>query len=244
MEHDDYGDNIARLARALAQIEKFLERMNWSAGNGAGWSEESWFSGVDPKTKLGIKEARGSAREILRAIARDEALPEAIDRGRLTEVCMSVRQDCDFDVPAIRKVIDHAALVLMDPARLAALQVVQRSVEVLRIVCSTRQIFYKGHQIDVSTTPYRLLEMLARSPGTLVSHELLIKKASARGEQFVGSPSRWAKDHKLRLMDTLRGLVGRDGITKQEIDGLISARKSCLVLNLAANQVTVIRRAQ
>lgn len=108
---------------------------------------------------------------------------------------------------------------------------------ILRICPGTAQAFYKGLEVKVARTPFLLLATLARSPATLVPHGTLVDRASTRAGEFEGSPSRWAKDHKLALMKAFRSLVGHNGLGHNEIEGVLSARNGCLILNLPAEAI-------
>jgi hypothetical protein len=121
------------------------------------------------------------------------------------------------------------------------LRAAHRSQGTLHIDLRTQQVFYKGHEVIVKWTAFRLLVALAESPETPIPHDKLVKIVSAQVGKAKGSYSRWAKDHKLGLMTSLRKLAGHDGITRQEVDQLISAPMRSLKLNLPADQVIIDR---
>lgn len=121
-------------------------------------------------------------------------------------------------------------------------QTARREGEVLRIDLRTGEIFYKGLGVDVTDTPFRLLEVLARSPGLLIPTDTLITKASRYRRGVEINPVQWTKNHKMILMKALRKLVGRKRITREEIDGLITARRGCLRLNLAGDKIVFIEK--
>ncbi len=116
--------NVARFARALRRIlrvlhaiERARENKQWEETEEAAGRGESWFGEAEARLDDALGVARGSARDILRLIARGVPLPAAINVKELENGCMSVRQDDAFDLPWVRKVIDHADLVLSDPER-------------------------------------------------------------------------------------------------------------------------------
>ncbi|MFH1681632.1 MAG: hypothetical protein ABIH26_13450 [Candidatus Eisenbacteria bacterium] len=108
--------NVHRMARAFAQIEYALKLIETERKEGPEIRFESWFGEPEEDLKLGLKDLRAAARETANAISRGVPLPVGVDRDRLIEACMRVRQDPHFDVPSVRMVIDHAALVLADQA--------------------------------------------------------------------------------------------------------------------------------
>jgi len=111
-----FSKNITRMARALAQIAYALRLIETEKKEGPEIRFESWFGEPEKDLKLGTEDLRASARETLIAISQGVSLPVGVDRDRLIEACRRVRQDPHFDVPSVRMVIDHAALVLADQA--------------------------------------------------------------------------------------------------------------------------------
>ncbi len=231
MGSESLGTNIRQFARALRQIEAYLTRERWTPDLGAGWSDESWFSD-DPDAESDLREARSAAREILRLLARGEAVPDGVDPTKLRDACLSVRQDPDFDVPQVRKILDQAALLATDQGGYS-------TEAILRFEPRTQQVLYRGHEIRLRKTPYRMFLALARKAGEFVDGDRLMVAVRGSEDRSVGSPVRWMKDHKLSIMRELRKLVGEAGVTEEDIEGLIESRSGCLRLCVRKEEVRI-----
>lgn len=112
---------------------------------------------------------------------------------------------------------------------------------VLQIDLRTREARYRGFLLGLRPTPFRLIALLAESPGTRIPHETLVKKASKHVGACTCAPSRWAKDNKAFVMRALRRLAANGQIKPAEAETLISAHGGALILNLGSDQVRVIR---
>ena len=117
-------DNTWRIARALRRIQNALNNVEQARilkkeeeAEDAIYGPQSYHGDAQEELDDAFKEAIGASREIVRLLGRGVPLPESINGEELKKACMSVRQDDDFDVPSVRKVIDHADLVLTDPKR-------------------------------------------------------------------------------------------------------------------------------
>ena len=112
MAKDRVPENVARFARALLQIAVTLREEDWQRVEEEAGRGESWFAGIEGEKEHWLGVARSAAREIVQELSSGAELPAEINREQLVRACMKVRQDENFDVPEIRMILDHAALVL------------------------------------------------------------------------------------------------------------------------------------
>lgn len=105
---------------------------------------------------------------------------------------------------------------------------------------SHEEVIYKGLSVDLTRAQFRLLRALAEGPGRFVLRDDLLDKADEGNEWRDINVIKWAKNHKHGLLQSLLKLVGRNGITEDEIDGLVTAGRGRLRLNLAPVEVRIL----
>ena len=109
---------------------------------------------------------------------------------------------------------------------------------ILRISANTEQVWYRGCEVQLRPTPFRMLLALAKKPGAALTRDELIRKASKKKEYDI-DPIKWLRDNKHAIVKSLRSAAEGYPIVEGEIDNLIELRRGVCKLNLSCTEVLV-----
>lgn len=109
----------------------------------------------------------------------------------------------------------------------------------LGIRVPTQQVRYRGHEVPLTPTGFRLLRQLAESPEAMIPHAELHECAGEYPGATGTDPSLWAKNHKRAIMRAFEKLTGRRGVAGDDLSRLIESRRKCMRLNIPKSEVFI-----
>ena len=109
----------------------------------------------------------------------------------------------------------------------------------MKIYRSEKKVFYKGKEVNLTPTPFRLLLALAINPGVPIYRSELVKKASKQAREQEINDIKWLKDNKYIIMKAFRKLIDDEHIIKNEIEILITVENETCTLNLSGSNIMI-----
>jgi DNA-binding response OmpR family regulator len=138
---------------------------------------------------------------------------------------------------------DRQSLPLSDPAPTENLDELLAEQPIILLDESQHLFFYRGVPVVLPPAEFKLIALLAKRPGEVVSRKEIYARLWPESDSF-GPYEHQISDHKIRILRQIKkALVGKTGVDPTSIKGLIkTVRKVGYKLDLKREDIRILQR--